>query len=476
MTVKIIVFLVLAAAAGYAVALISGLFVFLVAFALATWALLAAAALSAVALTRRLLGRLSGKSRLAVAAALAAVVAVLFLLSKIETAGPEEGRPASAAAIKSLPYLTWVPVRDAAGRSGVVFHDPERSSPGLNLYNSRNLAEAHLMDMAGEVLHTWSAPEDYKIPWHYVVLGDDGDLFVIVRDRALIRMDWESNVKWIRPMRAHHDLALAENGDIHVLDVREDLPRRGWLPLPVLNDYIVSLSPEGEFREEISFFDLLGSEIPAARVARIYADIVKPARFLEFVRNRFRGRHLFGDHLVYDVFHVNTLGILDRDVPGAGREGDYIFCSLMLDLVGVIDAGGGEVLWSWGPGELDKPHHPTPVPGERILIFDNGFFRGYSRLIEVDPISGRIEWEYTADPPEDFFTLTRGASQRLPGGNTLVVNSNSGHVFEIDAGGDIVWEFFNPEIEVSGQARAAIYRMTRIPEPSAFSWFSRLNL
>jgi len=95
-----------------------------------------------------------------------------------------------------------------------------------------------------------------------------------------------------------------------------------------------------------------------------------------------------------------------------------------------------------------------------ILVFDNGPERGYSRLIEVNPLTETIEWEYVGNPPSSFFSRTRGSCQRLPNGNTLVCESNKGRAFEVTREGRVVWEWFNPEI-VEGK-RSLIYRMERL--------------
>jgi hypothetical protein len=39
----------------------------------------------------------------------------------------------------------------------------------------------------------------------------------------------------------------------------------------------------------------------------------------------------------------------------------------------------------------------------------------------------------------------RSAQERLPNGNTLVTESDGGRLFELTPGGEIVWEYINPE-------------------------------
>ena len=119
----------------------------------------------------------------------------------------------------------------------------------------------------------------------------------------------------------------------------------------------------------------------------------------------------------------------------------------------------GQVLWSYGPGDLDAPHHPTLTPEGTILIFDNGRRRGWSRVLEIDPHSGEQTWEYRAD---GFFSEVRGGAQRLPGGTTLITESERGRVFEVTREGEIVWEWWNPVLEDG--ARRRVYRATRLPE------------
>jgi outer membrane protein assembly factor BamB len=96
-----------------------------------------------------------------------------------------------------------------------------------------------------------------------------------------------------------------------------------------------------------------------------------------------------------------------------------------------------------------------------ILIFDNGTYREWSRVVEMDPATGRIVWEYRGDPPEAFYSKWRGSNQRFPNGNTLICESERGHVFEVAENGEIVWEFWNPDLV--GGSRRRIYRLLRVP-------------
>ena len=84
------------------------------------------------------------------------------------------------------------------------------------------------------------------------------------------------------------------------------------------------------------------------------------------------------------------------------KKGQVFFCVRHFDIIGVIDIEKEEIVWAWGLGELDYPHHPSLLENGNILIFDNGYFRRYSRVIELNPATNKIEWEYKADPLPSF--------------------------------------------------------------------------
>ena len=95
-----------------------------------------------------------------------------------------------------------------------------------------------------------------------------------------------------------------------------------------------------------------------------------------------------------------------------------------------------------------------------IMVFDNGVKNKASRVVEMDPATGQIVWQYQAPVPQSFYTLSKGSAQRLDNGNTLITNSDNGKVFEVTSAGEIVWEyrctFYNQH-----DRRAAIVRAHR---------------
>ena len=222
----------------------------------------------------------------------------------------------------------------------------------------------------------------------------------------------------------------------------------------------------GKTKKEISLSKLLTNDITFRQVTEIYRWLLDPKRWLKTLSGRGeQSGHLPMDTPV-DPFHVNTIEIIRREVNGIFKNGNLLVCSKRLNLIGVIDPQTERLVWSWGKDYLVHPHHPTLLDSGNLLIFDNGSRkrRPYSRIIELSPVTNKIVWKYEAVPREAFFTTWGGANQRLANGNTLVTDSESGRVFEIDGEGEVVWEFYNPEKADNGD-RATIYRMMRIVDP-----------
>lgn len=357
--------------------------------------------------------------------------------------------------LEQLGYVDWgapAPPEELA-RSGVTVHDPTRTWPGVNLFTSVPSHEAHLIDMQGRVLHTWRDPRPGDIAWHHVEVNERGDLFGL-GEGPLRKVDWDSALLWESPVNAHHDLEVQPSGRIYVLG--KEIARPGRRDAPIVDNLVVVLDADGKVLRREAFSRLFGLPRPG-RLALVAEQLAKlPAE------KRSEEALLRDQPPVLDVFHANSIQVLDRDVPGLGARGDVLVSVRNLDGVFVLDLDEGRVVWGWGPRHLQRPHHAVLLSDGSLSIFDNGWFRKWSRVLRVDPRERRVVWHYPPEPDPEFFSIRRGAAQHLPNGNVLVTESERGHVFEIDPAGEIVWEFWNPEIDAEGSRRAQIYRMRRL--------------
>jgi len=368
--------------------------------------------------------------------------------------------PRLVAQLTDLGYIDWVDIAgDSAALRGVTLHDPTRAYPGVNLVCSHARSRAELIDMRGEVVHRWRVP-GIDARWEHVEMTPEGELLVIVKARDgpfLMSLDWDSNVQWKRSLAAHHDIALTRAGEIHTLTSRViEIPFKDR-KLPIIDNSIVSLSPRAGVTQEISLFELFGDRISNRRFEKVYA---QTGRLKNRIRRLFGRIEIKPDRM--DLLHANSIQILDRRVEGLGAPGDVLIAIRELDLIAVVDPVRRAVVWTWGPGEVQRPHHPTLLDDGNILIFDNGSKRKYSRVIELDPRRRVITWQYVAEPRSDFFSHQKGAAQKLPNGNVLITDSLAGRAFEVTRNGDLVWEYYNPDIDEKNRKRAEIYRMTRL--------------
>ncbi len=167
-----------------------------------------------------------------------------------------------------------------------------------------------------------------------------------------------------------------------------------------------------------------------------------------------------------DLVHANSVEFLRRPDLAAEHPlyalGNLLISTRHQDRVLVMNWESGELVWSWGEGELLGPHDATVLDGGNLLIFDNGLGRGWSRVLELDPRRGEVVWQYQAPEPTDFYTASRGSSQRLPNGNTLIAESDRGRAFEVTPEGEVVWSWINPDRDERGRVTTVV-RMKRLP-------------
>lgn len=385
------------------------------------------------------------------------------------------GSVSSMEALKSLPYVGWTPAKEDIDKKGVTKYDTAKAFDGINLFMSAGGLEVHLIDMKGRRLHTWSAKRSGHRYHEMAKLLPNGDLLAIVESRNLVRMNWNSKVKWVNDKRYHHEITIAPNGDFYVLGREDTMTVLFGLPVPFITDYIAVISPDGQTKRKIPLLKAARQHIPFGMVVKIYRWMLKRDNRRSLLERYKEKKHYLGQSTLFDIFHSNTITIIDRDIEGICKKGDLLTCIRELDLIGILDFETGKFVWTWGPGELSGPHHPTLLDNGNMLIFDNGRIRGYSRIIELEPVSEKIVWQYKASPPQRFYTAIRGSCQRLPNGNTLITETDKGHVFEITRGGRIVWEFFNPYVDARLKKRRVIYRMPRITEPQEYPCLSALR-
>lgn len=367
--------------------------------------------------------------------------------------------------LRSVPYATVTGEVAPGDIAGVTAYDPERACPGYNLYVSWTEPEAWLIAMDGTVVHKWYDLEDRPGSWHHAIVRSDGTLAMIVKYRQLRLLDWDSNCIWQARVAAHHEVTEAAGGTFLVA-AREMKQYRG---LNVRFASIVRVGPEGQIIDRWSTYEHL-DQIKASFDQEAFLDVILDsleARGLsptdvDSLDFHVEVKQEMGQD-IYDYFHLNTISLVPV-TPLKGKDprfkpGNLIICFRNVNQIAILDRDSMEILCVWGQGDLEWPHHPTMLDNGNILVYDNGVERGYSRILEFDVVSDSVAWEYIADPPRDFFSRYKGSCQRLPNGNTLICESEEGRCFEVTRGGDVVWEWVNPNVKKG--KRVQVYRMIR---------------
>ncbi len=380
---------------------------------------------------------------------------------------------------------------------------------------------AWLIDRTGTRVHEWSSVhgqstnsnrlEMWATGWDHVEVGPDAFLYVIVFGRMIMKIDWDSNVHWSANVAAHHDMDFDSDGQI--LAIADRIRRRPSGAGNFLDQEIVKISPTGEFRERISLFDVLMSNSTTAQLVqaefakrfnepreKLIETAAKERAKLLLTSSRTTGtrcarsekclRQEAEDLFVkiwnlredvnrgvrswspnasemaaihntfFDIFHTNSIEILASRVPGFGEPGDLLISMRHLDLIFLIDRRDRGVKWHWGPGVIKRQHHPTVMNSGNILVFDNRRAGEPSRVVEVEPVSTKVVWQYTGD--RAVASPGWGSVEELANGNLLTIEPFEGRIVEVSRAGRVVWEYWTPSDD--GKRAMPIYRVQHVSD------------
>jgi hypothetical protein len=325
--------------------------------------------------------------------------------------------------------------------------------PGLNLVIDSQEQAAKLITMDGRPVHEWrlrfdeiwtdpphvpsfkeGGPEFWKdkVHWRRVHLYPNGDRLVVFGSPfrtpygfGMVKLDSQARVIWKFSENAHHDAAVSPSGEIYVLNQR--INRSGYpgypeLEPPFIDDMVTAVTPDGSKIKDISILNaFLNSD---------YAPALG----------------LLGGNLQGDVMHVNSVQYIDAGLASAFnfvQDGDLLISMREMDLIAVLDPREERIVWA-RTGLWRAQHEPQMLDSGRILLFDNKGHRGpggMTRVIEFDPGAGGITWAYAGTESRPLVSAIYGSQQRLPNGNTLIVETNNGRAIEVTRAGEIVWEY-----------------------------------
>lgn len=407
-------------------------------------------------------------------------------------------------ALSTLLLAAAVQAAPSVYPTGVTRYDPAKAWNSYVIFSAADL-QTRLIDMNGNVVRDWpyrGFPAAVIDP--AANNGRRGDVLLQTADtekkdpravgnglnnQAIGVLDWDGKKQWEWSQQApdgaarqHHDWQRLANGNTLLLSNKlHKIP--GFALEQTIDDVIYEVDGKGQVVWQWLASDHLGE-----------------FGFTEEQLKLVRGT----EHA--DVLHLNNLKALG---PNAWYDkGDKRFHpdNLIIDsreanFIAIIDKPTGKVVWSLGPNypKLDARNSALPRPVDQlsgqhdanliakglpgagnILVFDNQGSAGYppvngalfngSRVLEIDPISKQIVWEYNAlksgQPSWAFNSSFISSARRLPNGNTLIAEGMNGRFFQVTPAGEIVWEYVNPYLGDAPGSKAQSnwsYRATPVP-------------
>ena len=359
---------------------------------------------------------------------------------------------------------------------------------GYTLFAPNNGRNTYLVNMSNSVYKSWT----HTISGGYSsYLLEDGTIMRSANSSnsqlngggatgIIQKIDWSGNIVWSytyssNSYRAHHDFCPMPNGNVLIVAwevktaaqcVAAGLNHNGYL----WPDHIIEVQPTGTSGGNIVWewhvWDHLIQDYDANKLN--YGVVSQHPELLDINV----GSSMQGDWMHYNGISYSP--VLDQ----------VVFSSHNLDELYVIDHStttqqaashqggkygkGGDFLYRWGcPSNyraagtqvFDVVHNsvfiPEGLPGAgHLLAFNNRERQSTSMVVELNApqdsagfytyVTGTAYgpaapyWSYTAN---GFFSNHLGGVQRLPNGNTLIAESTSGYLFEVDSSGNTVWSY-----------------------------------
>ena len=386
---------------------------------------------------------------------------------------------------------------------------------GYTLYSPNGSREATLVDIGGTIVHTWQMQARGGYSTYLLENGhllrpaevSNAQLSGGASAGKVQEVDWNGSVVWefeysSSTYLTHHDIEPMPNGNVlliawEVKSATEASAAGRTNAATIWPDHIIEVEKAGSGGNIVwewhAWDHLIQDASPSADNYGVVADHPE----------------------LIDVNLGSTVsGPGGPGGPPGGGGGDWLhingisynpeldqiaISSHFMDEVYVIDhstttaeaashAGGnagrgGDILYRWGNPTnydtsgtqvLDVVHSAYWVPaglpgGGNLMMFNNNETSHASEIIELElPLQSggtyartpgtafapnSAAWSY--EDGATFYSMHLGGVQRLPNGNTLIIEStDSGHMFEVMTDGSTVWEY-QPSTEVARALRYA---------------------
>ena len=276
-------------------------------------------------------------------------------------------------------------------------------------------------------------------------LFPNGDLIVNFELYGIAKLDKESNILWSFKGFAHHDIEVGSEGKVYSLGKRveyENQDRTRWTLFPTIN----ILTSDGLLEETIDLYE--------------YFDKSKYRPVLEDIEE-------FGD-----LLHNNTIRVFDGSQEYRSdyfKKGNILIASPIIDAIYIVDPDAETVVWMLR-SMFDGIHDPTLLENGNFLLFDNRGPDKRSQVIEFDPFTQEVIWQYDGGDDNAFLSTCCSVIQRLSNGNTLVTVTAQATAFEVTPDGNVAWQFHNPASLHYDKRAGSLFELRRFSREFLMDW------
>jgi hypothetical protein len=395
---------------------------------------------------------------------------------------------------------------------------PLNFSEGQILYSPMWATTTYLRHADGSLNRSWASS---YFPGVAVWWLGDGTILRTIRTGSgggaggsgggVQKVEWDGTIVWdfrynTNGVLTHHDVKSLPNGNVLLIawetKTRAEAIAAGRNPSYVSNqgfkpDHIIEVQPTGPTSGTIVWvwhtWDHLIQDYDSSKanygVVGDHPELIdvnyQTSTETDWMHTNSIDYNQEFDQILISIHNFNEIWVIDHSTTTEEAAGH----------TGGNSGKGGDLLYRWGnpmtydagttsDRKLFNQHDTSWIdkgcPGEGdILIFNNGANRPGSHYSTVDEITPPVNengeyylqpgsaygptaqtWIYTANPPTSFYAYHISGAWRLPSGNTLITNGETGLIFEVTPEGATVWQY-----NTGGQVFKVVYIPPQAEEP-----------
>ena len=393
---------------------------------------------------------------------------------------------------------------------GVTAVQPDLVEEGYTLLYPHNQPNVYLLDVCGEVVHTWINADTLR-PGNVAYLQENGDIVMTYRPQVfssdpiwaggggatIERRTWDNDVLWSYTLndsagRFHHDIEVKPNGNVFAIawehfSAEEALQAgRDSALVPedgLWSEMILELSPDGNGSANVVWewhaWDHLVQDLDASKdnfgvvsesVDKIDVNYGTPSsQPSDWLHINAIDYNPYFEHLLLSVPTFDELWIVDYNnfTPGKllwrwgnpeaydmGTEDDQqLFyqhdCHWVYDHVTVNNPDFGKiaVFNNRVPAEDGSAFSAVHLLNPAYTDYENSFA---TDMADSTYLPNDFDWTYVA--PDSIYSSGLSSFQRLENGNSLICYGRWGDTREITPEGDVAWRYKTPLINAGGVA------------------------